>query len=129
VLLVFPTSFEFVAAFIGVQLRGAIPVPAYPPAGLRLEAGLERLAHIARRAGNEVILTSALLRAVCGDVALRAPGVRAVEVVEVVDASVPRLPPRTARCRRPTACVRSGPTTPRSFSSRRGRPASRRAYS
>lgn len=48
VILLFDTSFEFVEAFIALQLMGAIPVPCYPPPDLqRLEIALERLAQIA----------------------------------------------------------------------------------
>jgi fatty-acyl-CoA synthase len=82
VLLVFPTSFEFIVAFFAVQYLGAIPVPCYPPDALRLEAGLERLAHIARHAEVGAILTTQELRGVAGDVALRSPSVRVVAVVE-----------------------------------------------
>jgi acyl-CoA synthetase (AMP-forming)/AMP-acid ligase II len=81
VLLVLPTSFEFVVAFFAVQYLGAIPVPSYPPDALRLEAGIERLAHIARRAEVKAILTTQELRVVGGDVALRSPSVRIVSVV------------------------------------------------
>jgi acyl-CoA synthetase (AMP-forming)/AMP-acid ligase II len=85
VLLVFPTSHEFIVAFFAVQLLGAVPIPSYPPDALRLEAGLARLAHIAERAGVRAVLTSPALRAVGGDIALRARGVRLVDVVEGVD--------------------------------------------
>src|SRR5262245_15491370 len=39
VLIVLPTSLEFVACFFAVQFLRAIPVPAYPPVGLRMQAG------------------------------------------------------------------------------------------
>jgi acyl-CoA synthetase (AMP-forming)/AMP-acid ligase II len=82
VLLVFPTSFEFIVAFFAVQFLGAVPVPSYPPDALRLEAGLKRLSHIARRAEIKAVLTTQELRVVGGDIALRSPSVRIVTVVE-----------------------------------------------
>jgi acyl-CoA synthetase (AMP-forming)/AMP-acid ligase II len=82
VLLVSPTSFEFIVAFFAVQFLGAIPVPSYPPDALRLKAGLERLENTARRAQIKAILTTQELRVVAGDVALRSPSVRIVSVVE-----------------------------------------------
>jgi acyl-CoA synthetase (AMP-forming)/AMP-acid ligase II len=95
VLLVFPTSFEFIVAFFAVQLLGAIPVPSYPPDGLRIESGIKRLSHIARRAGTRAILTSRMLRVVAGDVALRAASVRIIHVVEE-SAPMPAWPADTS---------------------------------
>lgn len=73
VLIVLPTSIEFVACFFAVQLLRAVPVPAYPPVGLRMKAGLEKLALVADRAGARLCITDARLRALLGDLLLRAP--------------------------------------------------------
>lgn len=87
VLLVIADPDDFLAAFFGVQLLRALPVPAYPPAGFRVEAGLTRLAHIAEDAATEVCVTSALLLPIVGDLGLRAPCVaRIVTVSDVADA-------------------------------------------
>ncbi len=49
VLIVLPTSFEYVLVFFAVQLAGAIPVPVYPPATLeRADVAHDRLTHVAR---------------------------------------------------------------------------------
>ncbi|HKE14311.1 MAG TPA: fatty acyl-AMP ligase [Kofleriaceae bacterium] len=73
VLMVLPTSIEFVSCFFAIQLLKAIPVPAYPPVGLRMKAGLEKLAAVATRAGTRLCITSARLRPLLGDLLLRAP--------------------------------------------------------
>lgn len=77
VLIVLPTSFEFVATFFAVQLLGAVPVPSYPPALLeRAEVALDRLAHVARHAGARWCVTNRKLRPLLGEICLRAPTVR-----------------------------------------------------
>jgi acyl-CoA synthetase (AMP-forming)/AMP-acid ligase II len=84
VLLVLPTSFEFVISFFGVQLLGAVPVPSYPPSGLRVEAGLARLAHISNHCGARVCLTSRQIRPFLGELAARASALEEVLAVEDV---------------------------------------------
>src|SRR5262249_48542623 len=72
VLIVLPTSFEFVISFFGTQLLGAIPVPSYPPALLeKAEIALDRLAHIAARAETVACVTNRMLRPLLGELALR----------------------------------------------------------
>ena len=70
VLLVLPTGIEFVQLFFAIQLLGAVAVPAYPPAGLRMRAGLDRLAHIADHAGTRLCITDARIKRVMGNLAL-----------------------------------------------------------
>jgi acyl-CoA synthetase (AMP-forming)/AMP-acid ligase II len=82
VLIVLPTSIEFVTCFFAVQFRKAIPVPAYPPFGLRMKAGLEKLANVAIRAGSRLCITSARLEPLMGDLLLRAPVVSRLVVAE-----------------------------------------------
>lgn len=78
VLLVMPTSPGFVVTFFAVQMVGAVPVPAYPPMGFQLEAGLKRVAHIAEHSGAVICVTSRKVRPVIGEVVLRAPSLRRV---------------------------------------------------
>lgn len=71
VLLVQPTGLDFIESFLALQLIGAVPVPAYPPAALQTaEVALDRLRHIVENAGIRVCLTSKelspLLRAITG---------------------------------------------------------------
>lgn len=90
VLLVLPTCLEFVSAFFAIELLKAIPVPAYPPTGLRLQTGLERLSHIARHASIELCITNKMIRPVMGEVALRAKTLRQVVTIsEIVDGERP----------------------------------------
>jgi fatty-acyl-CoA synthase len=83
VLIVLPTSYEFVISFFAVQRLGAIPVPSYPPAALeRVETGLERLAHIGNHARVAWCLTTRVLSAVIGDLALRVKTLRRIVAVD-----------------------------------------------
>jgi acyl-CoA synthetase (AMP-forming)/AMP-acid ligase II len=83
VLLVLPTSFEFVIAFFAVQRIGAIPVPSYPPAALeRVETGLERIAHIGNHSGASYCVTTRALRPVLGDLGLRIETLRRISAAE-----------------------------------------------
>jgi acyl-CoA synthetase (AMP-forming)/AMP-acid ligase II len=82
VLIVLPTSMEFVTCFFAIQLLRAIPVPAYPPVGLRMVAALEKLARLATVSGARLCVTSAPLRPLLGDLLLRAP-----VVAQLVDAA------------------------------------------
>ncbi len=77
VLIVLPTSFEFLTAFFAVQWLGAIPVPSYPPAALeRVEVGLDRIAHIGAHAGASHCITVKSLRAFMGDLPRKVPALR-----------------------------------------------------
>jgi acyl-CoA synthetase (AMP-forming)/AMP-acid ligase II len=83
VLLVLPTSFEFIIAFFATQRLGAIPVPSYPPAALeRVETGLERIAHIGNHSGAEWCVTNKALRPVLGDLGLRIATLRRISAAE-----------------------------------------------
>jgi acyl-CoA synthetase (AMP-forming)/AMP-acid ligase II len=107
VLLVAPTSFEFVVGFFAVQMAGAIPVPAYPPAVLeRAEQALARLELIARVSGARLCLTTAAVRPILGGLALAARGGRGVRAIEAIDALA------TAPAARVRAEPRPAPTDP-----------------
>jgi acyl-CoA synthetase (AMP-forming)/AMP-acid ligase II len=72
VLIVLPTSIELVVAFFAAQWLGAIPVPSYPPPALeRLETAVDRLAHIGSHSRSKIMITTAQLRPLLGDVAGR----------------------------------------------------------
>ncbi len=58
VLLLYPPGLEFVTAFFGCLLAGAVPVPAYPPDVSRLERTLPRLRAIVRDSNARLILTT-----------------------------------------------------------------------
>lgn len=86
VLMVLPTSLDFVACFFAVELLRAVPVPAYPPVGLRMKAGLEKLALVAEHAGVRLCVTSGRLKGLLGDLHLRVPAIRQLVTVEELDA-------------------------------------------
>lgn len=84
VLIVLPTSIDFLVTFFAAQWLGAIPVPSYPPPALeRLETAIDRLVHIGNHSRSKVMVTTAQLRALLGDVAGR---VKSMERVVVSDA-------------------------------------------
>jgi acyl-CoA synthetase (AMP-forming)/AMP-acid ligase II len=95
VLLVLPTSFEFVIGFFAVELLGAIPVPSYPPALLeRAELALDRLCHVASHAGAAYCITTRGLRPILGELALRVGEMRHLICVEELDAGDPTKAPK-----------------------------------
>jgi acyl-CoA synthetase (AMP-forming)/AMP-acid ligase II len=70
VLLVLPTSLEFVVGLFAIQLAGGVPVPAYPPAMLsRAAQAIERLRRIAESSGATVCVTDRRLKPLLGEVA------------------------------------------------------------
>jgi acyl-CoA synthetase (AMP-forming)/AMP-acid ligase II len=91
VLVVLPTSFEFVIAFYGVLAAGAVPVPGYPPALLeRAESAIERLGHIAGAVRASWCLTDAKLRPLLG--ALLRGGLGRVLAVEELEGGAAARP-------------------------------------
>jgi fatty-acyl-CoA synthase len=68
VALIFPTGIEFFAAFFGVLLAGAVPVPLYPPVRLgRMAEYLHRTARLLARCGSRLVLADARIRRVLGE--------------------------------------------------------------
>lgn len=95
VLLALPTSFELVTAFFAIQMAGAVPVPAYPPAVLeRAEQALERLGFIARRSGAKRCVTNRALQVLLGGLQLGA-----VHELVTVEALAERAPGKRPRPR------------------------------
>src|SRR5207237_8844430 len=76
VALVLPTGVEFMDAFFGSLLAGAIPVPLYPPVRLgRLGEFHARTARLLRACGARLLLTDAPVGRLLGQAAARArPG-------------------------------------------------------
>ena len=89
VLIVLPTSFDFLTTFFAVQWIGAIPVPSYPPAALeRVEVGLDRIAHIGAHSGASHCITVKSLRAFMGDLPRKIPALRNLWAIDkLVDES------------------------------------------
>ena len=82
VALVLPTGVEFMDAFFGALLAGAVPVPLYPPVRLgRLEEFHARTARLLRTCGARLLLTDGRVGRLLGQAAARARpelGVRTV---------------------------------------------------
>jgi len=84
VALMLPTGREFLAAFQGILLAGAIPVPIYPPARLdRLEEYAQRQAAILADAEVRALVTLARARGVAAVLRADVPSLR--DVVTVAD--------------------------------------------
>mgnify|MGYP002632571138 CR=1 FL=1 len=73
VVLVFPTDIEFMDAFFGCLLAGAVPTPVYPPVRLgRMDEYVARTARMIELAGARLVLAPSRIRRVMGRVAERA---------------------------------------------------------
>jgi 1-acyl-sn-glycerol-3-phosphate acyltransferase len=82
VALMLPTGFEFLAAFQGILLARAVPVPIYPPVRLdRIEEYAERQAAILADAGAAALLTAGRTRPLAALLRPRVPSLRVVETV------------------------------------------------
>jgi fatty-acyl-CoA synthase len=95
VALMLPTGREFLAAFQGILMAGAVPVPIYPPARLdRLEEYAARQAAILADAEVRALVTIARARGVAGVLSSSVPSLRDV-------VTVPDLTARGASCAEP----------------------------
>jgi fatty-acyl-CoA synthase len=90
ILIVLPTCMDFLAVFFACQMVGAIPVPAYPPSGFRIETGLKRLAHIAQHSGSRLCVTWGTVGPLISEIAHTAKSLE--RVVNVPDLRGGRLP-------------------------------------
>lgn len=83
VLIVLPTSLEFVIAFFAIELLQAVPVPSYPPAALeRAELALDRLAHIVADCGAEWCISNGEISPLLGELNFQVKTLRPILVVE-----------------------------------------------
>jgi fatty-acyl-CoA synthase len=81
--LILPNNQDFVFAFLGALRAGIVPVPIYPPAGLRRLGGyLENTLHIVRKSGARVVLTDGSIRRLLGTVQSSAPDLQRIEAIE-----------------------------------------------
>jgi amino acid adenylation domain-containing protein len=78
VLLVYPPCLDFVPAFLGCLLAGAVAVPLYPPDPARLQRTLERLRAVARDARPSAVLTQGALAKMVPMLADHAPELAAL---------------------------------------------------
>ena len=86
VALMLPTGLEYLAAFLGAQLAGAIPVPIYPPARLhQLEDHVRRHAGILANARARMLVTFGPAIAVSRLLTAQVPGLGSVVDVAALD--------------------------------------------
>jgi acyl-CoA synthetase (AMP-forming)/AMP-acid ligase II len=79
VLIVLPTGVGFFLSFFGLQLVGAVPVPATPPGRLeKVDVTMTRLRHIALGAGIACVITTEELRPRFEELRSDIPTLRAV---------------------------------------------------
>ena len=70
VVLVFPTTIEFMDAFFGCLLAGAVPTPVYPPVRLgRMDEYVTRTARMIEHSGARLVLMEPRVKRVMGRVA------------------------------------------------------------
>ena len=81
--LILPKNQDFVFAFLGALRAGIVPVPIYPPAGLRKLGGyLQNTLHVVRKSGARVVLTDGSIRRLLGTVQSGAPDLQRIEAIE-----------------------------------------------
>ena len=84
--LMLPTGFDYLAAFLAVQMAGAVPVPIYPPARLsQLEDHLRRHAGILANARARTLVTFAPALGVSRLLTAQVPGLGSVVDVAGLD--------------------------------------------
>jgi fatty-acyl-CoA synthase len=91
VLAVLPDQHDFVRLFLGAQLAGVVPVPAYPPFMLaQLDAYLASLGRVAQAAGASALVAPPELHELLGRAR---PGLRLLDPAELAgDPAGPALP-------------------------------------
>jgi acyl-CoA synthetase (AMP-forming)/AMP-acid ligase II len=92
--LILPDNQDFVFAFLGALRAGVIPVPIYPPAGLRKLAGyLDNTLHIVQKSGCKILLTDSDVKKLLGTIVARAPQLSRVVSVDELRGSEQTLTP------------------------------------
>ncbi len=93
--LILPDNQDFVFAFLGAVRAGIIPVPIYPPAGLRKLGGyLDNTLHVVDKSGAKVVLTDGDIRRLLGTVKKNASMLEQVVPVEPIRRSREPLTPQ-----------------------------------
>ncbi|HHH30874.1 MAG TPA: fatty acyl-AMP ligase [Polyangiaceae bacterium] len=83
--LILPDNQDFVFAFLGALRAGVVPVPIYPPAGLRRLGGyLDNTLHIVDKSGCKILLTDGDIKTLLGTVKARAKTLDKIIAVETI---------------------------------------------
>ena len=81
--LILPDNQDFVFGFLGALRAGIIPVPIYPPAGLRKLGGyLDSTLHIVKQSGCKILLTDSDIKKLLGTVQSGAGELEKIVAVE-----------------------------------------------
>jgi len=92
--LILPDAQDFVFAFLGALRIGVVPVPIYPPAGLRkLGSYVASTLHIINKCGARFVLTDSDIKRLLGTIQIQAPNLEAVVAVETVRKAREELQP------------------------------------
>jgi fatty-acyl-CoA synthase len=83
--LVIPEPHEFVLTFLGAVMAGIVPVPMYPPPGLKAKSSyIETVAHIVQAAGAGALVTMEAAKSTLEPLIERAPELESILTVERV---------------------------------------------
>jgi fatty-acyl-CoA synthase len=94
VALILPDNQDFVFAFLGALRAGIVPVPIYPPAGLRKLGGyLENTLHVVKKSGARMVVTDADVKRLLGTVQVQAPELEKIAAVEAIRKAREELKP------------------------------------
>ncbi len=81
--LILPDNQDFIFAFLGALRAGIVPVPIYPPAGLRKLGGyLDNTLHIIAKSGAKMVVTDTDIKRLLGRIQARASDLRGIVTVE-----------------------------------------------
>jgi fatty-acyl-CoA synthase len=83
--LILPDNQDFVFAFLGALRAGVVPVPVYPPAGLRKLGGyLENTLHIVSKSGCKLLITDSDIKKLLGTIQAKAAGLEKIVSMDQV---------------------------------------------
>jgi fatty-acyl-CoA synthase len=92
--LILPDNQDFVFAFLGALRIGAIPVPIYPPAGLRKLGGyLDNTLHVVKKSESRFLFTDADIKKLLGTIHANAPDLEKVVGIEAMRSAKEKLKP------------------------------------
>ena len=93
VALVFPTEPDFLDAFFGTVLAGAVPAPLYPPVQLgRLDEYLRRTSAMIRESGARLLLANRRMARLLGEVVRRAQPALGCRALDELPRGTPDVP-------------------------------------
>ena len=88
--IVLPTSEEFLDAFFGCHLAGAVPVPMYPPVRLgRMDEYLDRTTSMLQQCETKAIVTNSRINHIVGHrLSAAIKGLQVIDVANIVQTAI-----------------------------------------